>query len=169
MKKITPPTIILFGLLLFSNCNKEKKMMNRLTANWDIEKSERAILYQDGTEEIYETVNNAGTLTIYEESENSSNESRSYDFFHVDANGDTISAQNMLVTDEKNKRIILQGALNQLGVQGDLVWTIEKSKKNRQEWSIYGIDSTFFYPANNNNPGGGSTTWLVWRIKLKKK
>lgn len=143
--------------------------MDRLTANWAIETSERAILYSDGSEDLYETLANPGELIIHEDPNNPSKETRLYEFFYVGGDGDTISAKNILVSDEKNKRIILQGALNETGIQSDLVWTIDKSKKNRQEWSIYGVDSTFFYPENNHNPGGDTTSWLVWRIKLRKK
>ncbi|MBI3136626.1 MAG: hypothetical protein HYZ14_18265 [Bacteroidetes bacterium] len=165
-KKFT--AIVLFSALLFTACNKEKKLMEGLIGNWNIEESERAYLHGDGSEEIYETLTNAGKLIISEDAENPSETSKHYKLTFIDSAQDTLEAEDMLITDEKNKRIILLHALNDSTAQTNMVWTIEKEKKNQQVWSLYGTDSTFFYPAEMNNPGA-ATNSLVWRIKLKRE
>ncbi|MFI5203596.1 MAG: hypothetical protein ACHQF2_03780 [Flavobacteriales bacterium] len=156
--------INLAALMLLTNCNKEKKLMKTLEGNWSIETSEKSYINQGGTEEVYETVSNAGKLII---SEGPSKEIKQYDFFFVGANNDTMKSINQLVTDEFNRRLVmLNGYTDSLGSR-NLVWTIEKERKNKQVWAVYGVDSTYFYPANNLNPGAASN-WAVWRITLKR-
>lgn len=167
MKRAMIMTTILIVFLMVG-CNKQKKLMNGLIGSWKIEKSERAMWYSDGSSSLTESIDNAGTLVIYEDSDNPSKESKLYDFFYIDAFGDTIQHSDTLVTDQKNKRIILLNALGSSSEQNDLVWTIEKEKKNKQVWSAYGVDTTYFYPANHHNPGAASN-WLVWTVTLKKE
>jgi hypothetical protein len=166
-KKFT--AVLLTGTLLFiTACNKEKRLMEGMIGNWNIKESERAYLHMDGSEEVYETLSNAGKLIISEDTENPSETSKHYKLTFIDANQDTLEAEDMLVTDEKNKRIILLNALNDSTYQTNMVWTIEKEKKNKQTWVLYGTDSTFFYPVENNNPGA-ATTSMVWRLTLDRQ
>lgn len=160
--------LLLFGILLLSACNKEKKLMEGLIGNWNIKESERAYLHTDGSEEVYETLSNAGKLVISEDTESPSETSKHYRLTFVDGNQDTLEAENRLITDEKNKRIILLNALSDSTAQANMVWTIKREKKNKQTWTLYGTDSTFFYPAENNNPGA-ATTSMVWRMKLDRQ
>lgn len=160
--------LLLPAAILLSNCNKEKKVMKRLEGNWSIETSERSIMYPDGSTAEYENVSNAGTLVIYKDPNGTSDESMLYDFTYVSSNGDTLKASNVLVTDEKKNRIIMQKALNDSTFHCDLSWTIEKTKKNKQIWSIYGVDSTYYYPTNNQNPGA-ARNWLEWKMTLKRE
>ena len=67
--------IFLSSLLCFLfGCNKEKRLMNNLVGNWEIELSEKSVLRSDGTDSIYESISNSGYLTIYEDPNNPSKE-----------------------------------------------------------------------------------------------
>lgn len=160
--------ILLVGSVLLVACNKEKRVMKGLLGNWKIYESEKAYLHADGSEEVYETLGNAGKLVVYEDSENPSKTSKLFDFMFIDQQGDTLQKTSTLVTDEKNKRIILTDMFNDSDTLGDLVFTVEKESKNKQTWAAYGVDSTYFYPANNHNPGAAEN-WVVWRITLKRE
>lgn len=87
---------------------------------------------------------------------------------YVSSEFDTIEAEGDLFSDEKNKRIVFKNALCDSSASCDLIWTIDKSKDNKQVWFVYGVDSTFFFPYNNNNPGSASN-WVKWKITLKKQ
>jgi hypothetical protein len=152
-------------ILFFCACNKEKKLMKTLEGNWIIESSEKILYHKDGSEETLETLSNSGKLII---SEGSSNEDKMYDFFFIDSNLDTIKSANKLVTDEFNNRMIMLDGLTDSTGNKNIVWTIEKTKKNKQTWSTYGVDSTLFYPTNNQNPGAAEN-WVVWKIYLKRE
>lgn len=170
MKKL----LYIFSVVLIigiTACNKEKSYMKRMTATWVIEKSEIAILDEGDVDNVIESVENAGKILIYDEDpENPSKESKLYDFYVFDVNGDTMFSVfgGTLLTDEKNKRMIMTKALNDSTYHSDIVWTIEENKKNQQTWTTYGIDSTLFYPPNNHNPGAAED-WIEWKIKLKKE
>lgn len=166
----TKLTLLILAVALFVpyGCNKQKKLMEGLIGNWKISGSEKAYLNADGTEEVFETLSNPGSIVIYEDPDNPSETVKLYDFNFIDGNGDTLSVKNLLVTDDKNKRIIFKNALSDADTLSDIVWTIEKNKKNRQTWAAFGVDSTFFYPQNNHNPGDAVNS-LVWRIDLKRE
>ena len=169
IKKTTFLSVVTIVLMTVS-CNKEKSLMKRLTTNWKIEKSEIAILSEGGEDNVIESVENAGKLTVYDEDpDNPSKDSKLYDFYVLDVNGDTMVSKygGTLITDEKNKRMIMTKALNDSTYLSDIVWTIEENKKKKQTWTTYGVDSTLFYPENNENPGA-ATNWIEWRIWLKK-
>jgi hypothetical protein len=160
---------LLLSASLITACNKEKKLMEGLIGNWNIDESEKAYLNYDGTEEVYERIFDAGKLIISEDQQNPSKTSKHYKLTFIDGYDDTLKAEDMLITDEKNKRIILQNAItDSTGLQRNMVWTIKKEKKNKQVWTLYGTDSTFFYPVENNNPGATSTS-MVWRLTLDRK
>lgn len=153
------------ALLLWTACNKEEQLMKRLEGNWRIESSIKTIHYSDGREEIMEELNDAGKFII---AEGASDNEKQYDFFFVDSNMDTMKSQNQLVTDEYNNRMVMVNAYSDTTGSKNIVWTIEKEKKNKQVWSTYGVDSTLFYPANNLNPGAASN-WVSWEITLKRE
>jgi hypothetical protein len=158
---------LICGALLLTNCNKEKKLMKNIIGNWVITSSEKSTIQSDGNVSVYEKVEaTTNKLVIYEDP--ASEENLMYDLFFVDLNNDTIKKTNKLVTDERNRRIILQKALSDSTTMCDLAWTIESEKKNSQTWSIYGVDSTFYYTTNTHNPGA-ATNWLMWRIKLERE
>src|SRR5688572_25267184 len=92
---------IIFALALlplFTNCNKEKRMMKNLEGNWNIETSEKSIVNPDGSEDTYETVSNAGRL-IVSQGDGSSDDIMNYDFLFTNGT-DTMQVINKLVTDE---------------------------------------------------------------------
>lgn len=155
-------------LIILIACNKEKKLMENLTGNWKIDRSEKKIMYSDGSEEYYEDKSNAGELIIFEDPNNPSEESKKYTFNYVSDDFDTLKLEGTLISDEKNKRLIFKNAFCDSSSFCDLVWTIDKSKKNKQEWFVYGIDSTLFFPDNKFDPGSADN-WLNWRITLKKE
>ena len=49
-----------------------------------------------------------------------------------------------------------------------MVWTIEKEKRRKQVWQMFGVDGIFFYPSNNQNPDAANN-WVMWRITLKRE
>ncbi len=155
-------------LFVFATCNKEKKLLKHLVGNWNIESSVITIVDENGNETTLENRSDAGKLVIYEDPENPSKERKLYAFDY--ANSDTIQThkEGVLTTDERVKRIILKNALTDSTVYSDIVWTIEKSRKNKQTWSTYGVDSVLFYPSNNNNPGAAAN-WVYWTIELKRE
>ncbi len=145
--------------------------METLTGNWRIEKSEKYLVFADERDSVLlETISNPGTLVIFEGTEGDEDppkESRLYDFTFIDSNNDTLMAADSLVSDSKNLRLIFKNAIIDSTSTKNLVWTVEKKKKKKQQWVTYGVDSTLFYPLNNNNPGAADN-WIVWRIYLKK-
>jgi len=160
--------ILLVSIVVATSCNKEKKLMEGMIGNWNIDESEKAYLHYDGSEEVYERIYDAGKLIISEDQQNPSETSKHYKLTFIDGYDDTLQAEDMLITDEKNKRIILLNALSDSTQTRNMVWTIEKEKKNKQTWTLYGTDSTFFYPVENDNPGA-TTTSMVWRLKLDRE
>lgn len=158
--------LFLVAALAIFSCNKQKRTMKRLTGNWTIEQSERMIITAGGSEQLYEDLSNCGDIVISDIHEDSTTV-KNFVFTYIDGNGDTLKVANKLYTDDKNKRIVFKNALCDSTVGCDLIWTVDKSKKNKQIWSAYGVDSTFFYPANNFDPNNANQ-WLMWRITLKR-
>lgn len=143
--------------------------MKNLTGNWNVEESEVVLLYPDQTEEVVERIYDCGKLVVYDDpNDPDSKVQKLYDFEFISSSEDTLRASDYLFTDDKKKRLILSNALEEPEPQNDLVWTIEKEKKNKQVWSIYGVDSLIGYPLNNQNPGAAEN-WIVWRITLKRE
>ena len=161
-----------FGLILLVctvaifSCNKQKRKMKGLVGNWTIEQSERMVITAGGSESTYEDLANCGDLVVSDIHEDSTTV-KNFTFTYYGSDGDTIKVTNKLYTDDKNKRIVFKNALCDSTVGCDLIWTVDKSKKNKQIWSAYGVDSTFFYPANNFDPNNANQ-WLMWRITLKR-
>lgn len=166
MKNLIYINVGIVALFAFTACNKDEKMLDKMEGNWKIESSVKTLHYADGTEQTLEELNNSGTLVM---SAGSSDAIKNYTFFHVDSNDDTLNATGELVTDEYRTRMVMTNAFTDTsGTQKNIVWTIEKERKNTQVWSTYGVDSTLFYPANNYNPGTAGN-WVVWTITMKRQ
>lgn len=162
MKKV----IIIASLAAFATtaCKKDEKLMERMEGNWTIVSSVKTIRYADGSESVFEDLSNTGQLVI---SKGSLDLEKNYDFFYIDRFLDTMQAKDILVTDEyRNRMVMVNGYADSTGLK-NIVWTIEKQKRNKQVWSTYGVDSTLFYPTNNMNPGGAGN-WVYWEIELKR-
>ena len=155
----------ILSMAVMISCNKEERLMKRLEGNWKIESSVKKIIYADGHEEIIEEISDCGKLVL---SESSADNMKQYDFLYVDKNQDTTKSYNLLVTDEYNNRMVMTDAYTDTTGSRNIVWTIEKEKKNKQVWSTYGVDSVLFYPANNTNPGTANN-WVVWTITLRRE
>lgn len=166
-RKLIIAAVAIALVFIISACNKEKKLMKNLVGNWNIEQSTISVIDSLGQETVIESVANKGEMVIYEDPEEESKTSRLYSFTFF-GESDTIESEGTLVTDERNNRMIFQNALSDSTVYSDLVWTIEKEKKNKQTWVTFGVDSTLYYPSNNLNPGDASN-WVVWRIEMKRK
>ena len=155
----------ILSIAVLVSCNKEERLMKRLEGNWRIDKSVKTIHYADGHEEVIEDISDAGKLIL---SEGSSDNEKQYDFLYIDKNLDTMRSYNVLVTDEYNNRMIMTDAYTDTTGAKNIVWTIEKEKKNKQVWSTYGVDSVLFYPSNNHNPGAAGN-WVVWTVTLRRE
>jgi hypothetical protein len=151
------------GLL---SCNKEAKVMNKLEGNWNVETSTVIIRDSLGNEISNETQSNAGELVLFEDPDNPSKESLMYLFTFMQDDTLLYQSDGMLFSDERKKRVIMEHALSDSAVYGDIVWTVEKLKNRRQVWTTFGVDGELFYPNNNNNPGDASN-WVYWTIELK--
>src|ERR1044071_194755 len=123
-------------LLALVACNKEKRKMKGLVGNWTIAQSERAAISTGGSEDFYEDVTYCGELVISED-ENESKDKKNFTFRYVNQDGDTMNMSGVLSTDEKNKRIVFQNVLigdTATGNYTNLIWTVDKEKKNKQVW-----------------------------------
>jgi hypothetical protein len=151
---------------MINSCNKDEKLMKRMEGNWKIYNSVKTIHYADGSESVYESLDNTGRLII---SEGSSDNEKHYDLLYIDEQGDTMKSADLFVTDEYRSRMVMVNAYTDTsGAKKNIVWTIESQKKNKQTWSTYGVDSILFYPTNNHNPGAANN-WVSWRIKLERE
>lgn len=150
----------------FAACNKQKRTMKGLTGNWTIEQSDKKEITTSGSENTLESIQNCGDLVISDYNKDSTT-IKKYTFTYYGSNGDTIRVTDLLYTDDKNKRIIFKHALCDSTPECDLIWTVDKAKKNKQTWTAYGVDSTFFYPSNNYDPNNANN-WLMWQITLKR-
>lgn len=166
MKTIQLLYMALVAIVMFTACNKDEKMLGKMEGNWGIESSIITYYYADGTVQTVDNITDAGTLVM---SAGASDDVKNYTFFHVDSNNDTINSSGELVTDEYRTRMVMTNAITDTsGTMKNIVWSIEKEKKNKQVWSTYGVDSTLFFPANNHNPGA-AVNWVVWTITLKRQ
>lgn len=157
--------VIAAVLFTLTSCNRDEKLMKKMEGNWNIESSVITYHFASGGEQVIEDLSNTGRLVI---TEGNSDLEKSYDFFYINSQLDTIQANNQLVTDEYRSRMIMTEALiDTVNGNKPIVWTIEKQKRNKQVWSTYGVDSTLFYPSNNMNPGTAEN-WVSWTITLKR-
>jgi hypothetical protein len=152
-------------ILLFAACNRDEMLMKRMEGNWIVDQSIITYHFASGGEQVIEDLSNTGRLVI---SQGTSDLEKSYDFYYINAQLDTIRAKDLLVTDEYRNRMVMMNAVIDSSGSKPIVWTIEKQKKNKQVWSTYGVDSTLFYPANNMNPGDAEN-WVSWQITLKRE
>ena len=59
--------IVILFLMLINGCKKiEFKYPKQMMGEWTIVQSERAIIYADGTLDVFEDKENAGTLSVFE-------------------------------------------------------------------------------------------------------
>jgi hypothetical protein len=151
-------------LVAFAGCNKDERLMKRMEGNWNIEESVITYHFAGGGEQVIEELSNTGRLVI---TEGTSDLEKSYDFFYINSQLDTIQAKDLLVTDEYRNRMVMMNALIDSSGSKPIVWTITKQKRNKQVWSTYGVDSTLFYPSNNMNPQSAEN-WVSWEITLKR-
>lgn len=158
--------ILLAAALTIMSCNKQKRKMKGLVGNWTIEQSERMIINSGGSEQTVEDISNSGDMVVSDIHEDSTTV-KNVDFTYVSSMGDTLKFVGKLYTDDKNKRIVFKNALCDSTSGCDLIWTVDKSKKNKQIWSAYGVDNDWFYSPNNSDPGNANQ-WLMWRITLKR-
>jgi len=158
--------LILAAALTMMSCNKQKRKMKGLVGNWTIEQSERMTITSGGSEMTDEDISNCGDMVISDIHEDSTTV-KNVDFTYYASNGDTLDFVGKLYTDDKNKRIVFKNALCDSTVGCDLIWTVDKSKKNKQIWSAYGVDGEWFYPTNNSDPNNANQ-WLMWRITLTR-
>ena len=158
--------LILVSALTMMSCNKQKRTMKGLVGNWNIEQSERMTINTGGSESVYEDISSCGDVVISDIHEDSTTV-KNIDFTYYAANGDTMKYTGKLYTDDKNKRIVFKNALCDTTSGCDLIWTVDKSKKNKQIWSAYGIDNDWFYSPNNLDPNNAKQ-WLMWRITLTR-
>lgn len=154
------------ALIFLSACNKDEKMLKKMEGNWEIESSVKTIHFADGTTQVMDETSNAGTMVM---SAGSSDDIKNYTFTHIDSNNDTLNSTGELITDEYRTRMIMTNAYTDTsGTMKNIVWSIEKEKKNKQVWSTYGVDSVLFFPSNNLNPGA-AVNWVVWTITMKRQ
>ena len=107
--------LLLLTSLVLISCNKEKKLMKRLTANWTVSESTITLFKDNGNDSLIDQTSNAGKLMIYDEDpENPSKDSKLYDLTIHNEVGDTVFhiIGGTLITDEKNNRMIMQKALS---------------------------------------------------------
>ena len=147
-----------------AGCKKDEKLMERMEGNWTIESSVKKIHYANGTEQTIEELSGTGMLVI---TAGSSDLEKNYDFMYIDGQADTMQSRNILVTDEYRSRMVMVNAYADSSGSHNIVWTIEKQKKNKQVWSTYGVNDTLFYPSSNMNPGAAAN-WVYWEITLKR-
>lgn len=165
MKRIL--ALALVATVVFTSCNKQKRVMKGLVGNWTIEQSERFVLTSGGSEDKYEDLTNCGDLVISDIEGSDDPSMKNFVFTYYGSNGDTMKVSNILYTDDKNKRMVFKNALCDTNEYCNLIWTCDKTKRNKQIWSAYGVDTTFFYPTNKYDPSNANN-WLMWRITLKR-
>jgi hypothetical protein len=157
--------LIVAALFTLTSCNRDERLMKKMEGNWTIEESIITYHFATGGEQVIEELSNTGRLVI---TEGNSDLEKSYDFFYINSQLDTIQANNQLVTDEyKSRMIMMEALIDTVNGNKPIVWTIEKQKRNKQVWTTFGVDSTLFYPSNNMNPNAAEN-WVSWTITLKR-
>ena len=162
MEKIA--AVAIFALLLLG-CNKEKRTLKRLdNTRWDIVKSERWIIYNGGTTDQFEDLDNAGTVTIATDPWGSDGV-KELTMNYTNFQGATASFTRLIYIDEAAERLSINGALCNNVFECDLVFNIEVNQKNKQVWTAFGTDDTFVYPASYN---ANQDFHVKWQLTLEK-
>ncbi|MCG8574094.1 MAG: hypothetical protein MI810_04360 [Flavobacteriales bacterium] len=159
--------VIFIGLTAsFVGCRKDKRFLNRLeNTEWEITTSKRWIIYNDGTTEIFEDLTNAGTIYITEDPLGSEilKEVR---MVYTNYLGGTSDFTTLLYTDDLHTRVGMSQVLCNDPFECDLVWTVDVNKRNKQVWSAYGSDGSYFFPPDTYN--ANKDHHLKWEITLTK-
>lgn len=136
---------------LFTSCDKEKKILRKQAGVWEITKWQ-AITYSNGVITKDTTVNDMGYIGLWDNDLNPFNAAY-YSFTYVpssisliannatglDPSGDHCSWEG---DHHRNDRLTLEAEDN-IGVAYSLMFTITKSRKNKQEWTyISTVDTT---------------------------
>ena len=137
-----------------------------LEGDWQIVKSERMRIFNNGNVEFFEDLENAGTLNIYDDPDAISDLVKGFDFSYTNFNGANVSFSSLLHTDEEGLRIFMAGVLCNSPFECDIVWTVDENDKNRQVWSAYGDQTNFFY-GDQYDPSNDDFH-LKWTIILER-
>lgn len=153
--------------ILFSACSgPEFTYPEKLDGSWTISRSERMIIWNNGTVEHFEDIENAGTLLVYEPVPEAAT-LKEFVFTYTNYLGATAEFSSLLYSDEGGKRVSFSGVLCNSPFECDIVWTVEENSKNRQVWATYGDNQKFFYPPDRWDPTD-EDGHLKWRITLTR-
>lgn len=136
-------TIIFCALLMITSCQKDERFEKSLTGTWKITKVESTKIFNDGTVEVVDKQENAGSFNFYYDNSNLS----VFDFTYL-LNGQTQHGELVYYgIDDHAKRIIIYGGVC---ISCDIAYTIEKSSGNKLEMSTYdleqqGLSTDFVY------------------------
>ncbi len=169
MRRTTLHAIALCGaaLVAFSNCEMAKtRYTNRLDGEWTIGHSERVRINDDGSTEVFEDLDDAGTLSVYEP-EPSSVTLKEFRFVYTNYLGATLDVTSLLAVDDANRRVFMTGILSDGLYQSDLIWTVHRNTPLRQVWSAYGNSEQLFWPADRFD-AGNDAYHVRWTITLER-
>ena len=159
--------LLLLPLLLWQ-CKEEKaKYVDQLDGEWNIERSERMHIREDGSLEYFEDIENAGRIEIFEATPPAVT-LKEFTMEYTNFEGTPVFLNSLLYTDEGSTRVMMSKVLCDSPFECDIVWTVETNKKNRQVWAAYGGPSTYFYPPDRFDPSLNSSH-LKWRLTLRRE
>lgn len=156
----------LLSIILFDCGRDEFTYPKKLDGDWKIAKSERWIIFNDGSTEKFEDLTDAGTLQIFEPNPTAET-LKEFIFTYTNFKNEEVEIQSLLKTDEDSKRIFFSKVLCDSPFECDIVWTVDENKKNSQVWSAYGNQDNFFYSSDRYNPSN-DTHHYKWTITLEK-
>ncbi len=165
-KSILSIAIISVGLSIGCKTDEEKYHV-RLEGTWNIVSSQRTLIYSDGSVDLIEDLNDAGTITISEDQLAVGDESKSYSMSYQNVNGNSFSPSGLMSADENRTRIFFYAALCRDIFGCDLIWTVEKETKNKQVWATY-FDSDQVAYSRDWDPSDDSYHQR-WVIELEKE
>ena len=159
--------LIMLTIVLFFSCKGDEfKFPDKLDGDWTIVRSERMAILADGSVDVFEDIENAGTLQIYEPSPPAET-LKEFRMLYTNYLGDQVDISSLLYTDEASSRIGFSKVLCNSPFECDIIWTVDENKKNRQVWSTYGNEEMFFYPPDRYDPSNDDFH-LKWRITLER-
>jgi hypothetical protein len=165
MKKLL--FILIMFTVLFAGCKKKQyKYIDDLEGEWTITHSERVMIYPDGTQDVYEDIDNAGTMSVYEANPPAET-FKDFTFSYTNFQGVPVGISSSVYVDEDATRVGFSQVLCSSPFECDIVWTIEVDKKNKQVWAAYGTADGFFFPPDRYDPTNDDYH-LVWRITLER-
>lgn len=160
--------ILLFLSVIFFVACKDDKFTypDKLDGEWTIERSERMLIHQDGSVEVFEDIENAGKIDIFEPSPPAET-LKEFTMDYTNFLGEQVFLNSLLYTDEVSSRVMMSKVLCDSPFECDIVWTVDTNKKNKQVWSTYGNETHLFYPPDRYDPSNDNAH-LKWRITLKR-